>query len=110
VNDRRDIPAQRALAASTVALGVALACVLAFTPSLWARYLGTPLRLVGVSLVLVAAVILHWGFLALGVRRLGRPLRGWLALAVLLFPIGGAAALMLLMRMGDETLEPQPAH
>ncbi len=99
-------PAQRALAASSAALVVAVACLLAFMPSLFERYLGTPLRIVVVGAVLTTAVILHWAFLGIGVHRLGRSLSAWLALAVLLFPIGGAAALILLAWLSDEDRTP----
>ena len=54
------------------------------------------------------ALPLHWVFLGLAVHRLGRSLRGWLALAVLLFPVGGAAALILLGWMQAEP-SPSPA-
>jgi hypothetical protein len=103
-------PAQRALAASTVALAVAVACLLAFVPPLFERLLGTPVRIVFAALVLATALVLHWAFLGIGVRRLGRPVAGWLALAVTLFPIGGAAALILLSWFSDEAPEPMPTH
>ena len=95
-------PAQRALAASSAALVVALACLLTFMPSVFERVLATALGVVVIGAVLATAVILHWAFLGIGVHRLGRSLPGWLALAVLLFPIGGVAALILLGWLSDE--------
>lgn len=110
MNAHHESPAQRALAASATALAVAVACLLAFMPSLFERFLATPLRIVVVALLLATALVLHWAFLGIGVRRLGRPLLGWLTLAVLLFPIGGAAALILLSWLSDESPEPLPAR
>lgn len=102
-------PAQRALTASTASLVVAVACVLSFLPGWFERYLTSVPRIVLVSLVLATALVLHWAFLGIAVRRLGRSLLGWLSLAVLLFPIGGAAALMLLAFFSDESREPAAA-
>lgn len=96
-------PAQRALNASTVALLVAVGCLLLYMPPFHERYLEGPAHLAGNGLVLATAVLLHWVFLGIGVRRLGRPVPGWVALAVLLFPVGGAAALILLTWFGDES-------
>jgi cytochrome c oxidase assembly factor CtaG len=110
VSTRHESAAQRALAVSTAALALAVACVLAFMPTLFERFLVTPLRTSLVALLLAAAALLHWAFLGIGVRRLGRPLAGWLALAVLLFPIGGAAALMLLAWLEDEPPQPLAAR
>jgi hypothetical protein len=110
MNARQESPAQRALAASATALAVAVTCLLTFMPSLFERFLVTPLRIVAVSLLLATALILHWAFLGIGVRRLGRSLLGWLTLAVLLVPIGGAAALILLSWLSDEAPTPLPAR
>ena len=109
MNARQESLAQRALAASSAALAVAVACLLSFMPSVFERFLATPLRIVVVSLLLATALILHWAFLGIGVRRLGQSLAGWLTLAVLLFPIGGAAALLLLASSADAG-EPSPNH
>lgn len=94
--------AQRALSASGVALAVAIVALLAFMPNLFERYLTSVVHIVGVALVLATALLLHFVFLGIAVRRLGRSLAGWLALAVLLFPVGGAAALILLAWLEDE--------
>lgn len=102
-------PAQRALTASSLAFVLALACVLAFMPSMFERYLGSPERVLVVALVLATALLLHWVFLGIALRRLGRRLPGWLALAVLLFPVGGAAALILLSWFSDEAPAPVPS-
>jgi glucan phosphoethanolaminetransferase (alkaline phosphatase superfamily) len=95
-------PAQRALTASTLALVVAVAAGLLFLPPFLERYLTSVVHLVGNALVLATALLLHWVFLAMAVRRLQRPMAGWVALAVALFPLGGAAALILLTWFSDE--------
>lgn len=103
-----ETPAQRALTASTIALVVAVACVMAFLPPLAGRTLESVLRIVLTGLVLAGAVLLHWVFLGIAARRLGRSVAGWVALAALLFPIGGAAALILFNWFGDEAPLPLP--
>ena len=96
-------PSQRALAASTVCLVISVACVAAFLPPMLDRTLDSVLRTVLVGATLAASQLLHWVFLGIGARRAGRSVTGWVALAVLLFPIGGVAALILLSWFGDET-------
>lgn len=96
-------PAQRALHASTVSLLVAVGCVLLYMPPFAGRFLDGPAYLAGNGLALATALLLHWVFLGIGVRRMGRSMTGWVALAVLLFPIGGAAALILLTWFSDES-------
>jgi uncharacterized membrane protein YhaH (DUF805 family) len=88
--------AQRALSTSGLAWLVALACALAFVPPLLAETLSSLLRGVLVAATLVGALLLHWVYLGLAAHRLQRSVPGWLALAVALFPIGGATALILL--------------
>ena len=101
--------AQRALAASTVALLVALACIVMLLPPLVDHTVASAPRAVTVGLVLACAIGLHWVFLGLGARRMARSAAGWVALAVLLFPIGSAMALILLGWFDDETSARQPA-
>jgi hypothetical protein len=40
---------------------------------------------------------------------MGRSMAGWVALSVLLFPVGSAAALIVLSWLGDEAGAPEPA-
>jgi hypothetical protein len=94
--------AQRALSASGLAWLVALACALAFVPPLLVHTVESVLRIVLVAGTLAVALALHWVFLGLAARRLQRSVLGWLALAVALFPIGGATALILLNWLADE--------
>lgn len=98
-----ETPAQRALNASTVALVVAVAALMLFLPPFFERYLSAAAFVVGNAMVLATALLLHWVFLAIGARRMGRSAAGWVGLAVLLFPVGGAAALILLSWFSDET-------
>jgi hypothetical protein len=98
----QESPAQRALNASALALLVAVAALLLFLPPFFERYLTDVAFIVGDSLVLSTALLLHWVFLAIGARRMRRSVPAWVALAVLLFPVGGAAALILLSWFSDE--------
>ncbi len=88
--------ADNALKSSTAALVVAVACIAMFLPPLDSHTTGSVLRPVLLGLVLATAVLLHWVFLGIAARRLGRSVVGWVALSVLLFPVGGGAALVLL--------------
>jgi hypothetical protein len=98
--------ARRALTDATLALMVATGSAAAFVPPLLAETLRTPLRTGVTALLLALALVMHWVWLGQAARRMGRSVRGWLALA-LLFPLGGAAALLLLMGFLDEP-SPQP--
>jgi len=104
-----ETPAQRALAASTVALLVALACIVMLLPPLIDYTVASVPRTVAVGLALACAIGLHWVFLGLGARRMARSAAGWVALAVLLFPIGSAMALILLGWFDDDAAGRQPA-
>ena len=97
-----DSPAQRALTASTLALLVAVGALLLFLPPFFERFLTGVVQVVINALALATALLLHWVFLAIGARRLQRSVAGWVTLAVLLFPVGGAAALILLNWSSDE--------
>jgi hypothetical protein len=100
---------QRALTASTASLIVATACIAMFLPPLARQTLDSVLRMALFGCALSAALILHWVFLAIAARRLGRSVAGWLALAVVLFPVGSAAALILLNWFREEAEAPAPA-
>ncbi len=95
-------PAQRALAASTVALVVAVCATLLLLPPFSQRFLDGVAYLTGDAFVLGTALLLHWIFLGIGARRMQRSVAGWVVLAVLLFPVGSAAALILLTWFSDE--------
>lgn len=100
--------AQRALADSALALLAACVAIAMFLPPLAEATLASAPRAVAAGLTLLLAVPLHWLFLGIAARRLGRPLAGWLGMAVLLFPVGGAAALILLAGLLHHA-EPQAA-
>lgn len=104
-----ETPAQRALAASTVALLVALGCIVMLLPPLVEQTVASVPRVLAVGLVLACAMGLHWVLLGFGARRMARSVAGWVALAVLLFPIGGAMALILLRWISDEAEAGGPA-
>jgi hypothetical protein len=102
-------PAQRALTASTVSLAVALACLVMFLPPWVDQTLSSVLRTVLTALVLALSVLLHWVFLGIVARRMERSTGGWVGLSVLLFPIGSAAALILLSWLAHDTVAAPPA-
>ncbi len=103
-------PGPRALAASTLALVVSLSCIALFLPPLVAHTVSSPLRTVVVGLLLTCALLLHWIFLGLGVRRMTRSVAGWVSLSVLLFPVGSVLALVLLSWLDDEARGPAAAQ
>ena len=95
--------AQRAFAASTIALILALVCLAQFLPPFVAQTTASTVRTVFTALALATCVLLHWAFLGIGARRAGRSVGFWAgALGVLLVPIGGAAALVLLSWVSSE--------
>lgn len=93
---RLEAAAHRALAGSAAALMAALGCVALLLPPLAERTLATPLRTTFTLLALGAAMALHWWLLGRAARRLQQSVAAWVGLAVLLFPVGSAAALLLL--------------
>lgn len=103
--------AQRALADSALSLLAACVAIAMFLPPLADDTSASVLRIVAAAGVIAVAIPLHWIFLGIAVRRMGGMLRGWVALAVLLFPVGGAAALILLAGLLHEPeARPSAAH
>ena len=101
--------AQRALIDATLALVVALAGIAMFLPPLLQATTGSVLRSVVAGLLIALAMPLHWVFLGIAARRLHRSVAGWVGLSVLLFPVGGAAALILLAwLLADEQGQADP--
>ncbi len=107
-----ETPARRALAAASVSLVFALACTVMFLPPLVAQTTGSVPRVVAIGVVLAASLLLHWAFLGIAAHRMGRSVPGWVALSLLLYPVGSATALILLGWLGDEEGTPQalPSH
>ena len=101
-----DSPALNALKSSAAALVVAIASLAMFLPPLLDRTTETPLMAAAVGVALATALLLHWVFLAIGARRLGRSVAGWLGLSVLLFPVGSVASLVLLGWFSQEAAAP----
>lgn len=92
----RHLTARRAITDSALALLAACLAVGLFLPPFVAATTGSVLRTVLTGLAIAVAVMLHWVLLGLAAARLGRSVAHWVGLAVLLFPVGGAAALVLL--------------
>lgn len=97
--------AKRALADSALALLAACGAMAMFLPPMVYTTTASVPRTVALALAIAVAMPLHWIFLGMAARRLGRSVAGCVAAAVLLFPVGGAAALMLLAWLAHE--EPQ---
>ena len=100
--------AQRALVDSAVALAAACAALAMFVPPLVNATLNSVLRTVLTGLVVVA-MMLHWAFLGIGAHRMGLRVVPWVALALLRVPVGGAAALSLLVGFLQERQAQPPA-
>lgn len=88
--------ARRALTDSALCLLAACAALAMFLPP-WAQATAaSPLRSGAAALAAALALPLHWLLLRRAARHQERPAAGWLALSVLLFPVGSVAALLLL--------------
>lgn len=94
--------AQRSLGAATLALVVALASTAAFLPPMVEATVASIPRTVLLGTAIVAGLLLHWAFLGIAAKRMARSVVGWVALSLLLFPIGSVAALILLGFFGDD--------
>lgn len=104
-------PARRALTDSALCLAAACAALAMFLPPWVTDTVASVPRTVATALALALALLLHWVLLGLGAQRMGRPVLGWVALAVLLFPVGSAAALILLAWLLHEPeAHPSAAH
>lgn len=91
--------ARRALADSALALLAACAAIAMFLPPMVEHTVASVPRVVALGLVIALGMLVHWALLLAACRRMGRPPFGWVAMSVLLFPVGSAAALMLLAWM-----------
>ena len=87
--------AGRALADATLALLAACAAVTLFLPPLAEATLASWPRALAAGAVMALAIPWHVWQVGVAARRLGGQATGWVGMA-LLFPVGGAAALMLL--------------
>ena len=97
-----DHRASSALTAGALALLVGTLCGALLLPPMAQAVPAVPFVRASLLLTLVVAALAHWFFLVRAASRLGRHVPGWLALSVLLFPIGSAAALVLLGWLLDE--------
>jgi len=99
---QRTLTARRAITDSALALLAACLAAGLFLPPFVAATTGSVMRTVLTGLAIGVAVMLHWVLLGLAAARLGRSVGHWVGLAVVLFPVGGAAALVLLGWQIDE--------
>ena len=86
-----------------------VACIAMFLPPLVQHTTASVLRIVLLGIGILVGLFAHWIYLGRAASRLGRSVFGWVLLAVLLFPLGGAAALLLLASSA-EAGEPRPNH
>ncbi len=100
---------KQALADSALAWLAACAAIAMFLPPMLGDTLASLPRSVGLGLLIAVALPLHWALLGIAARRAGQPVLPWVAPAVLLFPVGGAAALLLLGWLLHESPAGQPA-
>lgn len=91
-----DHRASSALSAAALALLVGALCGALLLPPLAQALPAVPGGQTALLFTLAAAAMAHWLFLVRAAHRLGRHVPGWLALSVLLFPIGSAASLVML--------------
>lgn len=91
-----DHRATSALTAAALALLVGTVCGALLIPPMSAAAAQLPGRTPALLATLIVAALMHCFYLARAAHRLGRHVPGWLALSLLLFPIGSAAALVLL--------------
>jgi hypothetical protein len=89
------------LQAATVSLVAALACVALFLPPLLDDTIASPLRAAATGAALGVTLLLHWIFVGLAARRLQRSVTAWVALSLLLFPLGSVLSLVLLGWFAD---------
>jgi hypothetical protein len=74
----------------------ACAAIVMFLPPLDQATLASWPRSWAAGTVIALAMPLHWLFLGVAASRMGRSVGAWVGLSVLLFPVGSAAALILL--------------
>jgi len=89
-------PAQRALFDALLAWLAACAAIAMFLPPLLQATSASLPRTLVAGFVIALALPLHWVYLGIAARRMDRSVGGWVGLSVLLFPVGSAAALILL--------------
>ena len=107
----RRYAAHRALFDSMLALLAALLGLAMFLPPLVHATLASLPRSIGAGLLIGVALPLHWVLLGSAARRMHRTVGGWVGLSVLLFPVGSAAALMVLAGLlAEGEADPSPAH
>ena len=74
----------------------ACTAIVMFLPPLEQATLASLPRSVAAGAVIALAMPLHWLFLGIAASRMGRSVGAWVGLSLLLFPVGSAAAMILL--------------
>lgn len=69
----------------------------------------TAAKITLVAIALAASVILHLVFVGLAVQRDGRPLAGWMALSILMCPVGSIITMVLIGWLSAERERAQPS-
>lgn len=101
--------ARRALTDSALALLVACGAIVMFLPPMVHSTVESVPKTVALGLTIAVAITLHWIWLGIAASRQQRSVAGWVTCAVLLFPVGGIAALMLLGWFAEEADSGLPA-
>lgn len=90
-----ETPAQRAVSAALLTLLAFGGCLYFLISGGLGQTLGAVPIPVLLAIGLCVSLFLHWFFVGLAARRLGRSVTGWVVLAVLGFPITSIVALVL---------------
>lgn len=94
--------ANQSIAAATVSLLVCAACIISFIPpfTAWTTQSATLAMLVGMTLAV--SLILHFVFVGISARRMGRSPWLWVGLSLCTFPITSIVGLVLIEWLGDK--------
>jgi hypothetical protein len=95
-------PAQRSIAAAAVTLLVFAGSVGAFLPPFVSRVTESVLLVILFGLAIAASLVLHFVFIGIAARRLGRSAALWVVLSVLFFPIASIVGLVLFEWFSEE--------
>jgi len=104
--------ARRALTDSALALMVACGAGAMFLPPMVYDTVESVPKVVALGITIALGLGLHWVCLGIAASRLQRSVLGWVACAVVLVPVGGIAALLLLggSDPGSDRAVPAPSH
>jgi drug/metabolite transporter (DMT)-like permease len=94
--------ATRAIRSAALSLAGFGGCVLMFIPPFSDATDDSVALAVVLGVAMAVCAILHLVFVGIAAKRLGRSVAGWVAAAVLLFPVGSIVALVLFEWFGEE--------